>query len=327
MKCTLINSIKAGILVGVVLLALTGCGSGGESPEYLGADEGNGPSPSVDEKLAGEAWQQRLVYHIGPVDLPAHTEAAAMIDKPLALRFQTDEAIWVTGMVPRVVDTNGGELPAELLHSAIISNMHEDNAFCSSGSGGNPFFIASSMLTEVSFPQGFAYPVLATDPLEAQVVLANPTDTSFAGVSLELTLVARPMNEFADLQDIKPMLIETDPCTHAPLTVEPGEVAQRSASYPVAVPGDIVVVQGVLQSYGATIALTAGEEGEPFWSSEAMLDEDHNLIELTDNPLVDAGVAVSSGDVLKMDVTYDNASEIWLKGATAAAMVYLAPSE
>lgn len=313
--------------VGVVLIALSGCGGGGDSPEYLGADEGDGPTPSVDEKLAGEAWQQRLVYHIGPVDLPAHTEAADRIGEPLTLRFQTDEAIWVTGMVPRVVDTNGGELPAELLHSAIISNMHEDNPFCSNGSGGNPFFIASSMLTEVSFPQGYAYPVLATDPLEAQVVLANPTDESFAGVSLELTLVARPMNEFAELRDMKPMLIEPDPCTHAPLTVEPGRVAERSASYPVTMQGDIVVVQGVLQSYGAAIALTAGDEAEPFWYSEAMLDGERRVLELTDNPLVDAGIAVNVGDVLKMDVTYDNASESWLKGATAAAMVYLAPAE
>ncbi len=329
MKVIFANNIKwiwAVNLIAIIIF-VAGCGSADSPPDFLTPDGGQaGEGPPVNEQLASEAWQQRLVYHVGPVDLPAGTQP--MLDQPVTIRFQTDEPIWVTGFEPRVVDADGSELPAELLHQAIISNMHEDNSLCGGGSGGNPIFIVTSMLTPVELPEAYGYPILSTDPIDAQVVFTNPTDKSYAGVSFELTLVARPMNEFTQVSDVKPVLVEPDPCTHEPIKVEPGEFAEKTATYQMPAAGKIVVAQGALQNYGAAVELTAGSETTPFWRAEAELDEAHNLTGLSDNPFSDPkGIQIKQGDSLMLGVTYDNTSDKWIDGATAAAMVYMAPVE
>jgi len=63
------------------------------------------------------------------------------------------------------------------------------------------------MLTEINLPQGYGYPILANDPLEAKVVLKNESSETYIDVYFELTLVVRPMNEMAGLKDVKPMLL------------------------------------------------------------------------------------------------------------------------
>jgi len=312
------------VVMAAILVVAAGCTKSG-GPDFTSEEDG-GADPSVSDELAGEAWLSRYVFHIGPVDLPKGTEAAGMMDSPLSMSFQTDEAVWVTAFEPRVVDSAGNELPAELLHQAMVFNEHEENPLCSNGGSGNPIFVATSMLTDIELPQGFGYPVMPTDPLEAEVVLKNETEQSYAGVYFELTLVARPMNEFADLSDVKPMLVEMDACGHAPLTVEPGEFEEQKATYRVPVSSKLIVAFGALQDYGSSVELTAGTEMEPFWTANAELDEDHRIVQLSNSPYVDAGgVSFSEGDPIMIGITYDNTSDGWLKAATAAAMVYVAP--
>ena len=314
------------------LLVIAGCNKSASSPNYLHPEDGGAEdispsvSPDVDEELALEAGQKRIIYHIGPVDLPANTKPEEMLARPLTMRFQTDEALWVTGFTPRVVDANGAGLPPTLLHHAIMSNMHEANLLCSNASVGNPFFIATSMLTEINLPQGLGYPILPNDPLEARVVLANPTEVSYADVFFELTLVARPMNDFAKVADVKPMLLELAPCSHDPLEVEPGSLVERNATYEIPMSARLILAHGALQDYGSAISLTAGKEIMPFWRAEAELGENHHIIRLIDDPFEDpAGIDLKAGDRITLGVIYDNVSEEWLTSATAAAMVYMTP--
>ncbi|MFH1829715.1 MAG: hypothetical protein ABH871_02910 [Pseudomonadota bacterium] len=316
----------------MVLLFFVSCTPSSSAPDYLtpseAGNEGQLPSPSVNDELADAAWQKRIVFHVGPVDLAAGTKVQDALDAPLEMTFQTNEAVWVTGFEPKVVDSAGTELPSELLHQAIISNMHEENPLCSDAGSGNPLFIATSLLTGIELPQGYGYPLLPNDPIEAKIILANPTDQSYAGVYFELTLVARPINEFADLKDVKPMLLEMDACEHTPLEIEPGSFSEQTATYQVSKASKLVVAYAVLQDYGASVELTAGTDLEPFWTAGADLDEQHKIIQLSDNPYVDSGsVSFSAGDPLMVGITYDNTSDKWLKGATAGAMVYVAPTQ
>jgi hypothetical protein len=325
--------IKRFAVVSLFLLQAlpSGCSSAGDAPAFLETPSGDisvvTEEPAVNEELANAAWEQRLIYHVGPVDLPAHTEGATALDHPLILRFQTDEAVWVTGFTPRVVDAGGSELPATLLHEAMISNLHEANDLCGTTTEGNPVFIATSLLTEVKLPQGFGYPVLTTDPLEARVILVNPTDQSYVGVFFEIALEARTMNEFSSMEDVKPMLVEPIPCTHESLAVEPGSFTERTATHAVETAGKVVAIAGVLQDYGSELSLSMNGSTEPFWRAEAKLDAEHHLIGLTNNPLFAAGAATfKTGDPITLHITYDNVSSFWLQGATAAAMVYVAPA-
>ncbi len=325
-----IRSVASTLFVVALLFILSACEGVGQAPTYDGFSDagapGDGPSPSVSDRLAGEVGVKRIVYHVGPVDLPAGTSAQVMLEKPLNMRFQTDESLWVTGFSPRVVDANGGELSPKLLHHAIMSNMHEENPLCSDAGGGNPFFIATSLLTEVELPQGFGYAILPTDPIEASVVLANPTEESFIDVYFEVELIARPMNEFTQLRDVQPLLVELDPCGHGSMEVEPGAFVERKATYGVPDAGELVFAQGVLQDFGSAVELTTGSEVMPFWRAEAELDEGHAIEELLNDPFSDAsGVALKENETLTVGIAYDNFSESWLKGASAGAMVYIAP--
>jgi hypothetical protein len=316
--------------VSLTALVVLGAGcNGSDGPPVLVSPDGSvyvGVSePSVDEELADEAWRKRLIFHVGPVDLPAGTER--MDDSPLAMSFQTDENIWVTAFEPRVVDASGAELPSSLIHKAIVSNMHEDNPVCSESGVGNPAFMTTSLLTSVELPQGYGYPVLATDPLEAQVVLQNPTEESYSQVFFEITLVARPMNEFTNLADVKPMLLEFNPCDHSDVEVEPDSFEELKASYRTGVPARVIMVSGAMGEYGSAISLTAGSEIVPFWSSEAILGEGHELMGLTENPYVDMQTNLTAEDEVTLGATFDNAKDDWLEGAVAGAMIYVNPEE
>jgi len=179
----------------------------------------------------------------------------------------------------------------------------------------------------VELPQGYGYPVLSTDPLEAQVVLENPTAESYSGVFFEITLVARPMNEFSNLKDVKPMLLEFNPCGHDAIDVEPGSFAERTASYKAAESSRVIMVSGAMSDFGASIELATGNGAVPFWRTEATLDDGHKLVGLSDNPFVDLQTQISGGEGVTIAAAFNNSSDNWLRSVTAAAMIYVNPSE
>ena len=79
---------KRNILILLVLLT-SACTEGGspiaENPE--GSSEVSGSVSSINERLALDAGEERIVYHVGPIDLPANTPGETMFDTPLTQRF------------------------------------------------------------------------------------------------------------------------------------------------------------------------------------------------------------------------------------------------
>jgi hypothetical protein len=291
--------------------------------------EGNtAKPPSVDDRLALEAGLEKVVYHVGPVDVPTGLKADDMINRPLIMNFQMDKPVWVVGFKPRVVDSKGTELPSRLLHLAIVSNLHEDNPLCTDAGNGNPFMVATSLLTEVNLPQGYGYPLLATDPIESRVMLANETNEAYTDVYFEFTLLVKKMDDFANYQDVKPLLVEIDPCKHETVEIAPKDSVDFSASFEMPLESSLIVANGVLEDFGSAIELSVAGSAEPFWRAESVLDESFKITELAGNPFTDAGaVKFKEGDQVDINVAYDNFSETWIRGATAAALMYLAPKD
>lgn len=316
------------VLFALSAIFIAGC-SKGSSPEFVTPEDNSGTQgndeSAVNEQLAREAGVLHLIYHVGPVDLPAGASLETMMDKPLQMKFQTDQPLWVIGFEPKVIDATGQKLPSSLLYQAIISNMHEENPLCSEGSGGNPFVVATSTMTKVSLPEGYGYPVIPEDPLEAKVVLHNPTSDNYIDVSFELNIIAKPMNEFTGMKDVKPLLLDIEPCTHKPVPVEPEKFVKRQATFTLPTGGNVIVAHGAVSNYAAFVELIKGNEVMPFWRADAVLDENHVITELTNNPLEDpAGIKIKKGESLTLGAAYDNTRTSWLVGAPAAAMVYFA---
>lgn len=325
--------MRATILIMTIAIALLSAScneSGGDMPAYGEESAEELPAASegarVAERIADEVGVKRIVYHVGPVDLPGGYGTDSTDQAPLTMRFQIDEPMWVTGFEPNVVDDHGTKLPNSLLSLAVMSNMHEQNPLCEEAAGGNPFFVASSTLSSINLPQGYGYPLLPTDPVEISAYLKNAGEEGFSNVYFEVTLIARPITEFAKLADITPVLMEFEPCNHDSISVEPDSFYESETSYSVGQDGSLVMALGVIGDYGARVGLRAKDAAVPFWESYAMLDDSHHVITLTENPFEDsAGVDLKAGDTITMEVSYDNYSKDWIDDAPAAAMLYLAP--
>lgn len=303
------------------------CTEGSSAPPYENGSSSSVQSPatpSISENLAQQAGVEKVIFHAGPIDLPAHSDIREMMDRPLTMRFQTDKEIWITGFLPKLVDASGAELPGQLLHEATISNAHEENPLCAGSP--NPFFVANSILTEVELPKGYGYPVLPTDPIETRVVLKNPTDASYVNVFFEIALVTKPMSEFGNMSDVKPVLIEQNPCDHASSAVAPHTFDSKEKTYELISNAKLVAANALLGDYGSSVSLSKGDENQPFWKAEAELDGTHAIKGLIGNPLEDTeGISLNTGDRIKLTATYDNTSNNWLQAAAAGAIVYLSP--
>lgn len=329
-KFSYLHTFARLLAIAAIICTMGACSKGSGIPTLIPSEDESvveeNQDGQINETLAKEAGEERLIYRVGPVDLPAYTEAD--VDDPLVLNFKLSRPMWVIGFEPLMVDANGEEVEGQLLHSAIVSNLHEENQLCTSANVGNPFVIATSTLTNVKFPRGYGYPVLATDPLEAKVIVRNPTETSYLNVYFELALIAKPMNEFVKMKDIKPMLLDVDACNHKPLSVEPNNISRTQATYMLQDPYKLIVANGALQNYGICVELTANKEVLPFWTAEAVVGDHNHILDLRNDPFADpAGVPFKRGDSVTLSVVYDNTSTGWIDDATVAAMAYFTPEE
>lgn len=329
----------AGIAVVLAIsLPLFGCQeSGGPLPSATDSSAsapGSAGTAGGSELFSGLRDQQsvqKLIYHVGPADITTKKSPEEMLANPQTMEFQVTEPVWIVGFKPQVLDANGNPLPGRLLYKAILLNKHEPNPLCATGSEGNPFAIATATLTKVELPEGYGYPLMPTDPLEAKVIFQNQTDQDYLGVTFSFELEAIPMDKAKGYGDVKAMLLDADPCQFKPIALEPGQFVQKSKTFSIPEGGNLLVANGALSNYGVSVSLTHQGKSEatvvPFWRAEAQMDESHSIVDLTPNPFIEPeGKQIADGDKITLGVAFDNFSNDWNFAATGAAMVYLAPN-
>ncbi len=266
---------------------------------------------------------QRLTYKIGPFNLPAGTKAINMQDSPGAINFQTEEPLWVTAFQAGIEGANGEELPTTLLHSAIVTNSAERNPLCTERQAANPFMAVTGSTKSIELPERHGYPVNSEDPLEARVILQNPTNQDFNNVYFTFKLTAIQARSERGFVDVAPILLEADPCDHTPLSVAPRTFSQRDAEFSAPENGLLTKAYGLLQDYGVEVSLKAKDQPTPLWTALAEVAPNHSIISLPvyEDP---AGIPIRSGDKISINVSYDNTSDQWQPSATGAVMAYIA---
>ena len=269
---------------------------------------------------------QKLTYKVGPFKLSANQKAQIMQDDPGKITFSTDEPMWVTKFTSKITDADGGDLPKDLLYTAIVANSGEKNPLCTDKEVANPFFAANTLNTEIELPEGFGYAVLADEKLETNVVLRNPHSQGFEAVYFEFEITAVPMRMAKNIKDVAPLLLDIDPCDHAPMAIAPKEFVKKRAEFELPEGGRLTKAYGLLQNYGVEVSLTNGKQPTPFWQGKTELDTEHEIVSL--KPFEDSsGIPLKSGDSLTMNVIYDNSSTEWKEDATGAVMAYVARSD
>lgn len=316
---------------------LGACSNGGMSPDLRA---GTDPIAAANNlSVQSEVTQsnpvaptrqhtQKLHYKIGPVQLAPQSDAETMQDNPATLTFRTHESVWMTGFRMHLEDEHGKRLPNELLHSALLINHNDTNSLCDSKPLGNPFVASSAAQTELELPEGYGYALLPTDPLEARVILHNPNNNPYPAIFVNFTIEAVGMNNRSITQDVTTYLMDSDPCAHEPIAVEPGAYITEQVQAALPHAGNIVAAHGVLQQHSVKLALNVNGAPDAVWQGETTLDDARNVISAPQFALEnDQGVRVNQGDPLLLSVSYQNFSEDWLNHATARAMLYVAPSE
>jgi len=303
------------------MLAATGCGSDGSSPDVFGS---NAPVESVQPALTAPPTTslQKLTYKLGPFELPAGTSPQAMRDLPASIKFQTEDPLWFTAFESRIENAEGGELSTSLLHMATVSNESEQNPLCTDNQVANPFVVVTGNTTSIELPIGVGYAILPEDQLNARVILQNPTLQDYKNVYFVFTMTAVSMKSAKNMQDVYPLLLDVNPCNHNPITVAPNEFTKKESTFTIPENGLLTKAYGLLQDYGVEVSLTAKDQPTPFWIAQAELSEKHEVIEIL--PFEDpAGIPLNEGDSLSLSVAYDNSNDSWLSEATGAAMVYM----
>src|SRR3989344_4977859 len=101
------HPVKRTLFICCALAVLASCSGRALSPAFADPPEGSfspSVSPAVNEELARQAGLERIVFHVGPVDLPPQKESDTISDRPIVMRFQLEKPMWVIGFEPKMVD-------------------------------------------------------------------------------------------------------------------------------------------------------------------------------------------------------------------------------
>lgn len=306
-------------------LLLASCtGTNGGAPRTILKSEPSANDVSLDR--SNDAGNSVITYHIGPYDLPSDTSSGLMAERPGNMKFNVDEPLWITSFEPKIEDSDGNALPSELVQSIILINHGEENTFCTTKQTGNPFAAATSNMEKIELPEGYGYPLLPSDQLEAKVVLKNQTGQDYRGVFVKFSLAGRRDDGKSKISDVKPLMVDLDPCDHGTISIAPGQYIEKTNTVVVPEAGSLIKAYGLLQNFGVSVTMSTSSQKDPFWQGMAQINDKYQIIDLPHFEDL-AGISVKRGDDLSLTVAYDNCSDKWFDEASGAAIVYLARAD
>jgi hypothetical protein len=302
-------------------MLLSACnGADGRSPDLTSRSIAQASA----QASAPKTTVQKLNYTFGPFHLSAGATATPIANKDGKMSFHVDSPVWMTGFEPHLVDAKGKALPKNLVQMVVLSNGREANPLCETHQTANPFAAATSLMQGITLPEGYGYPLLPEDPLEAKVVLRNPTDEELSDIYFTFTITAEPMDVASHKHDVAPLLLDVDPCNHSPITLPPNGLVEKKGVFTIPEDGRVVKAQGLLQDYGVSVSVNATQDNSKFeWSANALLNDDHHIISLETYENT-KGASVKKSAPMNLGVVYDNFSNVWVNDATAAAIIYIA---
>lgn len=311
------------LYMGFALMActLSACnGADGRSPDLTSQSI----SQANAQATAPKTTVQKLNYTFGPFQLPAGTSATVMTGRDGKMGFHVGSPVWMTGFEPHIVDAKGNALSKDLVQMVILSNNRETNPICDARQTGNPFAATTSLMQNITLPEGYGYPLLPEDPLEARIVLRNPTKEDLSDVYFSFTITAEPMDVANHKNDVAALMLDVDPCDHTPITLPPNGMVEKKGAFTIPENGRVVKAQGLLQDYGVSVSVSTNKDSSKFdWSVNARINDEHHIVSL-DTYENSKGADVKKSSPINLGVVYDNFSATWVNDATAAAMIYIA---
>jgi hypothetical protein len=276
-------------------------------------------------QVASDAIQIRL----GPFDLPAKTPHDAM---PQAPDFFWDLPFdgWLLSYSPQLVDEEGNDLPAKLLHHVAYYNAGRSDFLCPSKE--EHIFGAGGELNRWPPLPGFGYVVRRGDRIRISTMFHNPTEKAFPKAFLDVQIsyvTAEAVNSgLPQPRSVYPVWFDVMQCGDSGYDLKAGD-SVTTGTFTMQQSGLLLGLGGHLHDYGQNLMVADVTRKQEIARLKAELDA-HGLIQSM--PVVTfltmGGYRLATGDKVEVSATYHNPTGHLLPdGAMGIAVGYFLPDD
>ena len=266
------------------------------------------------------------IIRIGPVNLPAHADHMAVAQPPdFFVTVQAEE--WLTAFHPRLVDDAGEPLPNKLLHHVAFYNTGRRDFLCPNKE--EHIFGAGGEMNDWPAVPGFGYHLEPADRIRVNTMFANPTDTSYPKVYLEVReeyQLAQPGAQ--QLKSVYPVWFDVMGCHNSGYSLIPGKNV-TTFNFTLGYSGLLLGVGGHLHDYGQQLVLEDATRGQVIVTLASSLDPNGRILSMPVNSFADrGGYRLDKGELVRVTATYDNPTGKSLpQGAMGIVVGYFLPDD
>jgi hypothetical protein len=262
------------------------------------------------------------VLELGPYTLPAHGGHGTVAQTPLGTTLERDG--WVRGLTYEVVDEEGNEIPARLLHHVNLIAPERRELF-------SPIMLrigaAGAETRPYSLPFFLGYRIRRGDSLLVTAMLHNQTDRDYQGVKLRLRLDFTDANSLVRPWSVQPMYVDVTPPSGAhSYDLPPGRSTMSWEGRP-AIPVRLLAAGGHLHRYATALRFEDRTTGELIWEARPELGEDGVVESMPIKYFLPLGVALFPDHEYRLTAEYENPTgEVLPNGGMGALGGIVMPS-
>jgi hypothetical protein len=235
---------------------------------------------------------------------PGHHEMHNAVLPPVA-RVHVPHDAYLYGFDYEIVDRAGHRLPGNLLHHLnLIDPTHREL-----------FLPISQRMLAVGTETGaqsmpwllFGYPVSKGQEMVVSVMMHNPTEQEYSGVSLRLSLKYVPAGKPWPLFPVYPYQMDVAfPAGDKAFDVPPGRFSRSYEARP-AIAGRLMVIGGHLHPYAKSLKFEDVTAGRVIWEGRPIEGPKGDLAGVSIGRLYRTmGVKIFPDHTYRVTVTYDN---------------------
>jgi hypothetical protein len=235
-----------------------------------------------------------------PAMLPAHHGVDAA---PLWAAFPEDG--WLHGFEYEIVDENGSQLPADILHHLQVLVPNRRELF-------SPVMLrvagASGETRATEVPREVGYRISEGDSLVFTAMLHNPTGRPLGAARLRVRLRYSPeARSWREPAGVVPFFTHvTGLMEDAAYDLPPGK-SEKSTLVRPATSGTVLAMGGHLHRYGVSLRIEDALTGHTLWETYAVRAQDGAVLEVPDEILVWSGSFELKADRdYRVIAVYDN---------------------
>jgi hypothetical protein len=301
-------------LLPVLLLTGTVIGCAPGEPQI-----GGEPLPAEDGSLgvAYDSGSSELVFELGPVDLPAHSDHHH-VQQPAVLEGSVPIDGWVHGYHVELVDHDGNPVPKDVLHhvNIIVPGRRELFSQIMQRLGA-----AGTETADVGVPGIVGYPLNRGDQVLLSAMMHNPTGTSYEGVRVRVRMphvkrerLVRPIRVFPFYLDVMP------PAGIHEYDLPPGH-SEKSWEGRPAVSGRILGAGGHLHKYATSLKLEDLTADKVLYETQPILDATGAVTGMAQDLFIwRFGIPIDTEHTYRLTATYENPEPDTIPGGGMGAL-------